>query len=119
MGNGAASTGNKLIVNGGSLVGTSIEAIRGDVTITNSSVELNDFFNLMPDNAFIRGELAATGIGTSSIAFNSGTLKAVRANINNGALFTVGDGGATPATYVMKKTGSGATPRTRLRMVYS
>ena len=58
----------------------------------------------MPDNAYVHGSLAATGIGTSSIAFNSGTLKAVRANIENGSVFTIGDGGANTATYEMKKT---------------
>jgi T5SS/PEP-CTERM-associated repeat protein len=107
LGNTATSLGNKLNIIDGSLTGTSIEATRGDVTITNSTVELNDYFNLTPDNAYIRGELTSTGVGTSSITFNSGTVRAVKANYSNGLLFTVGNGGATPATYVMKKRTSG------------
>lgn len=104
LGVGAASTGNKLIINNGSLTGTAIEAIRGDVTITNSTVELNDYLNM---GNFIEGTLAATDVGTSSITYNSGSVKAVRANINNGLQFSVGDGGATSATYEMKKTSVG------------
>ncbi|MEX2310340.1 MAG: hypothetical protein WD738_22420 [Pirellulales bacterium] len=106
LGVGALSAGNKLIVNNGSLVGASIEAIRGDVTITDGSVDLNDYFSV-PDAAFVHGTLEATGVGTSSITFNSGTVKTVKSNINNGSLFTIGDGGANSATYEMKKTGAG------------
>ena len=39
----------------------------------------------------------------STITFNSGTIEAVGADINNGAAFTVGDGGGTSATYRMVK----------------
>ena len=104
LGVGSASTGNSLVINNGTLTGTGIEAIRGDVTITNSSVDLSDYF-MTP--SFIEGSLAATGVGTSTITFNSGTIKTVRSNIVNGLPFTVGDGGVTPATYTMKKTGDG------------
>ena len=76
LGIGATSVGNKLIVNNGTLVGTGIEAIRGDVTITSSSVSLSDYFSAT-DNAFVNGTFAATGIGTSTIAFNSGSVSAV------------------------------------------
>jgi T5SS/PEP-CTERM-associated repeat protein len=107
LGVGAASTGNKLIVNNGTLNGTGIEAIRGDVTISASSVDLSDYFSV-PDSNYIEGALAATGVGTSSITFNSGTIKTVKSNIANGLPFTVGDGGASPASYVMKKTSGGA-----------
>jgi T5SS/PEP-CTERM-associated repeat protein len=106
LGVGAASTGNKLIINDGSLSGTGIEAIRGDVTITSGTVDLSDYFSV-PDSNFIEGALAATATGTSSITFNSGTVKAVRSNMANGLLFTVGDGSGNPANYVMKKTAGG------------
>ncbi|HVT30604.1 MAG TPA: PEP-CTERM sorting domain-containing protein [Lacipirellulaceae bacterium] len=105
LGVGAASTGNQLIINDGTLAGTGIEAIRGDVAITNSNVDLSDFFSV-PDSAYIEGTLAATGAGTSSISFNSGTVKTVNSNIANGSQFAVGDGGANAATFIMKKTGS-------------
>ena len=39
----------------------------------------------------------------STITFDSGTIEAVGADINNGAAFTVGDGGGTSATYRMVK----------------
>jgi fibronectin-binding autotransporter adhesin len=107
LGVGATSVGNKLIVNNGTLVGTGIEAIRGDVTITSSSVSLSDYFSAT-DNAFVNGTFAATGIGTSTIAFNSGSVSAVRSNIINGLPLTLGDGGASTATFEMKKSATDA-----------
>ena len=104
LGVGAASTGNKLIINNSSLTGTGIEAIQGAVTITNSSVDISDYLNL---GNYIEGSFAADGAGTSSITFNSGTVKTVRSNFTNGSVFTVGDGGANPANYTLKKTTDG------------
>ena len=40
---------------------------------------------------------------TGTIAFNSGRIEAVGADINNGSAFTVGDGSANSATYRMAK----------------
>jgi hypothetical protein len=103
LGVGAASIGNMLVVNDGTLVGTAIEAIRGDVTITDSSVNISDYFSV-PDAGFIQGSISATEVGTSSITFNSGIVRTVKSNLSNGLLFTIGDGGTDSATYEMKKT---------------
>jgi hypothetical protein len=56
--------------------------------------------------AYEGGGIVATS-PTSTFTFNSGTVRSVNANINNGSPFTVGNGGGTSATYFMRKDQAG------------
>ena len=73
------------------------------MTITNGTLSLTQFVGGMPPTS--QGGALVANIGASgTIAFNSGTVEAVGADINNGSAFTVGNGGGTSATYRMLKT---------------
>ena len=102
LGRETSSNNNQILLDDGSLTGTGIEIRRGNVTVTNGSVDLNQFYN-EEDEIWEGGGIIAIDAGTSSFTFNNGTVHSVNADINNGEAFTVGDGGS--ATYFMK-TGS-------------
>ena len=100
LGREPTSTNNLLSVVDGSLAGWGIEIRQGKVLIENSAVEISrEFDNLALQ--FLGGSLLAE-MPSAEIDFRSGSLATVHANIDNGSAFTVGDGGATPATYRMK-----------------
>ena len=107
VGQDATSTGNAVsILSGGRINGTNFDVRRGTATITNGSVYLKQFFNsttMLNDG----GKLIANTGPTGTIAFNSGTIESVGADINNGSAFTVGNGGANSATYRMVKGTAG------------
>jgi hypothetical protein len=106
---GTSSTGNAIQIDNGSLSGTGMDINRGTVTVTKGTVDLIQYFNEAPDKMIYEGGgINAPNAGSSAFTFNSGTVRSVNANINNGLAFTVGDGGATPATYVMRKDVVGA-----------
>ncbi|MEX2310345.1 MAG: hypothetical protein WD738_22445 [Pirellulales bacterium] len=96
------STNNQIVINDGSLAGTSLEINRGNVTVTNGTIDLIQYFNetMM---IYEGGGIVATNGASSTFTFNSGTVRSVNANINNGSAFTVGDGGGTSATYHMRR----------------
>ena len=107
VGQDATSTGNSVsVLSGGRINGTNFDVRRGSATITNGSLYLKQFFNTttMLDDG---GKLIANTGPTGTIAFNSGTIEAVGADINNGSPFVVGDGGGNLATYRMVKGTAG------------
>ena len=77
------------------------------MTITNGTLSLTQFIGGTPPTSQGGALVANTG-ASGTIAFNSGTVEAVGADINNGSAFTVGNGGGTSATYRMLKTTAGA-----------
>ena len=105
VGQNATSTGNIVsIVSGGQFDATQFDVRRGAAAITNGSLYLTQYFNSNPMvMAYEGGKLVANTGATGAIAFNSGTIEAVGADINNGSVFTVGNGGGTSATYRMAK----------------
>ncbi|HEX7010791.1 MAG TPA: hypothetical protein VF184_12480 [Phycisphaeraceae bacterium] len=107
LGRNETSTGNQIVLDQGSLTGTGIEIRRGSASITQSQVDLTQFFN-SEDEVYEGGGIVATNGAASTVTFNSGTIAAVIADINNGSAFTVGDGGADSATYRMKLDANGA-----------
>ena len=103
VGQDATSTGNVAsVLSGGRINGTGFDVRRGSATVTNGSIYLKQFFNTT-SMQYEGGRLLANTGPTGTIAFNSGTIEAVGADINNGSAFVVGDGGATSATYNMAK----------------
>ncbi len=107
VGQDATSTGNVVsILSGGRVNGTGLDVRRGSATITDGSLYLKQFFNtttMLNDG----GRLIANTGATGTVAFNSGTIEAVGADINNGSAFTVGNGGGNSATYRMVKGTAG------------
>lgn len=105
VGQNATSSGNSAsILSGGRIDATQFDVRRGSATITNGSLILSQFFNSNPMvMAFQGGSLVANTGASGTIAFNSGTIEAVGANINNGSALTVGNGGVDSATYRMAK----------------
>jgi hypothetical protein len=107
IGRDATATGGKLLVDNGSLTGTGIEIRRGQLSVTNSTVDLSEWFEEASESYKGGGIAIPLASGAGSVAFNSGTINSVNAAVTNGSAFTVGDGGATPATYFMKKDHAG------------
>ena len=104
----ATSSGNQVVIDNGSLAGTGLEIIDGNVNVTNGAVDLFQYFNA-GDEVFVGGGIIAENGAASTFTFNSGTVSSVNASINNGSAFVVGDGGSDAATYHMK-LGTGAAP---------
>jgi hypothetical protein len=102
LGLDATSTNNQIVIDNGSLSGTSLEINRGSVSVTNGTVDLIQYFDDMP-MVYAGGGITATNGASSTFTFNSGTVRSVNANINNGLPFTVGDGGGSSGTYHMRK----------------
>ena len=99
-----STTGNEMQIDNGSVSGTGVTISNGKVTLTNGTLDLIQWFNEDPMKMdYEGGGIVATNGSASQFTFNSGTVRSVNANINNGSPFTVGDGGATPATYFMRK----------------
>jgi hypothetical protein len=107
LGRDAASTGNKLDINDGSLTGTGIEVRRGQLAVTNGTVDLSEWYDEASETYKGGGIAIPLASGSGSVAFNSGTINSVNAAVTNGSAFTVGDGGATAATYFMKRDHAG------------
>ena len=107
IGRDATSTGNKLVLNQGSLTGTGIEVRRGQLAVTGSTIDLSEWFDESNETYKGGGITVPLASGAGSVAFNSGTINSVNASFTNGSAFTVGDGGATDATYFMKKDHAG------------
>jgi fibronectin-binding autotransporter adhesin len=76
--------------------------IAGDVNLDNSSSISISGGGLYITNGLDTGLLQAAG----QLTFNSGTLATRATTINNGSVFTVGDG-TDPATFIMVSGGSG------------
>jgi hypothetical protein len=88
----ATSTGNRITIDSSrfTIIGGNRGVIlnQGTLTITNSYANV--------------GTISAAGAGNVSwVNFNSGTMMSRRTTITNGQPFTVGDGGAIPATFTM------------------
>ena len=104
----ATSNNNQVLINNGSLSGTEIDIRQqSNVTVTNGTIDLIQYLNETPDPDVYQGGGIVAGTPTSTFTFNSGTVRSVNAAINNGAAFTVGNGGGTPATYHMRKDQAG------------
>lgn len=105
-----SNAGNQLIIDDGSLTGTGIEVRRGSLSVTNGTVDLTQWYDeneMLYKGGGINVPLAS---GAGSVAFNSGTIHSVNANfalVESGPAFTIGDGGAVPATYIMRKDHAG------------
>ncbi|HVT30489.1 MAG TPA: hypothetical protein VHE81_20940 [Lacipirellulaceae bacterium] len=102
LGSSPTSTGNQILINNGSLSGTSLEINQGSVSVTKGTVDLVQYYDDMM-MVWSGGGITATNGASSTITFNSGTVRSVNADIDNGSPFTVGDGGADSATYIMRK----------------
>lgn len=104
----ATSTGNVVsILSGGRVNGTGFDVRHGAATITNGALHITQFFNTNT-MAYAGGSVIANTGATGTIAFNSGTIETVGADINNGSAFTIGDGGGNSATYLMLKAVDGS-----------
>jgi T5SS/PEP-CTERM-associated repeat protein len=91
----ATSTGNALsVTSGGQINAAGLDVRRGTATVTEGTL-------------IVDGALVANTGATSVVNFNSGTVEAVSADINNGSTFNVGDGGGNSATYRMVQDGMG------------
>jgi T5SS/PEP-CTERM-associated repeat protein len=107
VGQAATSSGNvSSILSGGRIDGTGFDVRRGSLTITDGTLSLTQFIGGAPPTPQGGALVANTG-ATGTIAFNSGLVEAVGADINNGSAFTVGNGGGASATYRMLKTTPG------------
>jgi hypothetical protein len=109
-----SDVGNELIIDNGSLTGTGIEVRRGKLSITQGTVDLSESYDDANELYKGGGILVPLASGAGSVEFNSGVISSVNASfatVENGPAFTIGDGGATSATYFMKKdvTGNNAT----------
>jgi hypothetical protein len=110
VGREVTSTGNLVsVTSSGQLVGTSIELLSGKLLVDGGSAEFTDIFDNDPlVMAFVSGDLLANNGIDSVLEFNSGTIAAVNADVNNGSPFTVGDGVGGTATYRMKPSQNAA-----------
>ena len=108
VGRDETSTGNLVsVTSSGQMLGTSIEVLRGKLLVDSGSVEFSEVFDEDPlVNAYVSGDLLVDNGSDSEIEFNSGLIATVNATINNGAVFTVGDGSGV-ATYRMKPSENG------------
>jgi hypothetical protein len=105
-----SNSGNQLILDNGSLTGTGIEVRRGLLSVTNSTIDLTEWYD--DANELYKGGGIAVPLasGAGSVDFNSGTIHSVNANfalVESGPAFAIGDGGEVPATYVMRKDHAG------------
>jgi len=105
-----SNSGNQLIIDNGGLTGTGMEVRRGLLSITNGTVDLTEWYD--DANELYKGGGIAVPLasGAGSVVFNSGTIRSVNANfalVDGGSPFTIGDGGATSASYVMRKDHAG------------
>jgi hypothetical protein len=107
IGRDATATGGKLVINDGSLTGTGIEVRRGQLAVTNGTVDLSEWYDEGSETYKGGGIAIPLASGSGLVAFNSGTINSVNAAVTNGSAFTVGDGGTTAATYFMKKDHAG------------
>jgi hypothetical protein len=101
LGREATSVNNLLSVQNGSLSGWGIEIRQGKVLIDEGSIEISRAFDNLAMQ-YLGGSLLAE-TNQAVIEFRSGNVATVNANVNNGSVFTVGDGSATSATYRMKR----------------
>jgi hypothetical protein len=103
-----SNTGNQIVLSDSSLSATGMEPRRGSITITNSTLDMIQWFD---DNVEVYkgGGIVAT-LPSAVVTFNSGTVRSVNATVSNGSAFNVGTGagGATPATYFMRLDQVGA-----------
>jgi hypothetical protein len=76
--------------------------LNGSVEVTDGTIELSQFLN-DGEMEYQGGGITATNGVDSTFTFNSGTVRSVNANIDQGSPFTVGDGGGSSATYNMRK----------------
>jgi hypothetical protein len=107
LGASATSTNNKLEIVNGSLSGTGLEIYQqGNVLLTNGTIDLVQWYDDDLETYKGGGILAKNPLATFS--FNSGTIKSVNADVTNSAPFAVGTGGATPATYLMRRDQAGS-----------
>jgi hypothetical protein len=107
LGAQSTSTNNKLEIVNGSLSGTGLEIYQqGNVSITNGTIDLVQWFDEDVEAYKGGGILAKNPLAT--FTFNSGTIKSVNADVTNSAPFAVGTGGATPATYLMRRDQAGS-----------
>jgi len=107
IGNDATSnTGNQIILSNSSLSSTGMEPRRGSITITNSTLDMIQWFDENLEQYKGGGILAP--LSSSVFTFNSGTVRGVNATVTNGSAFNVGNGSATPATYFMRLDQAGA-----------
>ncbi|MDC0936795.1 hypothetical protein OAS39_10955 [Pirellulales bacterium] len=110
LGREATSLNNLLSVVDGSLSGWGIEIKQGKVLIDNGSIDISRKF----DNLALQflGGIFLAESSLAEIDFRSGSLATVNASVDNGAVFTIGDGGETTAAYRMKvndETGANGT----------
>lgn len=105
LGRNETSTGNLLSVTDGTVIGTGIEIRRGKVQIERSNVEINRVVDAIINQPL--GGLLSAVFPTAEIDFRSGTLSTVNSNINNGSALLIGDGGATSATFRLKRNVDG------------
>jgi hypothetical protein len=101
-----SNAGNQLILSNSSLSSTGVEPRRGSVTVTNSTLDMVQWYD---ENLEVyNGGGIVSALSSSVFTFNSGTVRSVNATVSNGAAFNVGTGGATPATYFMRLDQAGA-----------
>lgn len=105
-----SNSGNELVIDNGSLTGSGIEVRRGTLSVTEGTVDLTEWYDENDEVYKGGGILVPLASGAGSVSFGSGEIASVNANVTNGSPFTIGDGGASSATYFMKKdhAGSGA-----------
>lgn len=100
LGREVTSLNNLLSLTDSSLTSWGIQNNQGTVLIDNSTLEIHRKLDALI-HIYLGGSfLAETSL--SVVDFRSGLLATVNASVSNGTPMTIGDGGATPATYRMK-----------------